>query len=222
MAYDPEYFKKNRPKFAHYAAEFRDKLKAEMVQAYGGKCQHCGVDDPIVLCLDHVNDDAHVEKEEFGVGARGGHKQYSRLKAEGWPQERFQLLCYNCNAVKEHNRRRGVMLEKNGPKVAATAFSRSLAHAAVGLRGHNKSGIKGVFWNKQKQRWHAKAMVNQQTHNLGLFKDMADAAEAYKQFAIKTWGEHANYATPEEIAAAIKMNEAPEPVASDLNVEDLF
>src|ERR1700733_15331992 len=73
-----EYVRDNRDKFAHYAARQRDKLKLEMVEAYGGKCVACGVDEPIVLCLDHIHDDAEVERIAFGLNARGGHKNYSR------------------------------------------------------------------------------------------------------------------------------------------------
>jgi 5-methylcytosine-specific restriction endonuclease McrA len=222
MAYDPSYFQNNKSRFAHYAAEQRLRLKAEMVEEYGGKCLHCGIADPDVLTLDHINDDSHVEKEEYGENARGGHKIYAKLKQQGWPKERFQLLCFNCNSKKEMQRKRARMEEDHGPKHKFNANERSLIHAGIGVRKHNTSGIKGVMWNKQKSRWCAKAMVDGKIIHLGFHRKMEDAAEAYKQFAIKTWGEHANYATPEEIAAAIKMNESPEPVASNLNVEDLF
>ncbi len=44
-----EYVRNNRNKFSHYQARQRDKLKLEMVEAYGGKCVHCQIENPVVL-----------------------------------------------------------------------------------------------------------------------------------------------------------------------------
>lgn len=220
-----EYVRNNRDRFAHYAAAQRDKIKAEMVAAYGGKCQHCEITDPVVLCLDHTNDDAHVEKELYGDNARGGHKHYSRLKQQGWPQDRFQLLCYNCNAVKEHNRRRATIEENWGERSHA---DRTAVQAKIGLRAHNTSGFKGVFWDKQKSKWAARIMLDYKTKHLGFYVNIADAARAYKAAAIAAWGDNANVASEEEInrIAAGIVNPQPEPDTAPVqtaasNIEDL-
>jgi hypothetical protein len=187
-----------------------------MIEAYGGHCKGCGETDPIVLTLDHVNDDSNVEKELYGENARGGHKHYARLKVEGWPQERFQLLCFNCNARKEHKRRRDGIAERWGEFEGVDPHHRS---AKMKIPAHNTSGIKGVFWNSQKRKWAARIMIDYKTVHLGFFSNIADAARAYATKAKEVWGENANVATEEEIAAAVEYHSKPKLV--EANAEEL-
>lgn len=196
--YHREYARKNRISFSIYGARHRDQLKHDMVLAYGGKCVHCGENDPVVLSLDHIYDDAHVEKERYGLNSRGGHKHYLRLKTAGWPKDRFQLLCFNCNARKEHVRRRAQMQERTKVFVNAKT-TLSEAQAKVGKRGNNKSGFKGVFWNTQKQKWHATLMHDYKQKFLGLFDDIRDAAKAHRAGTIELWGDKVPVPTDEEI-----------------------
>jgi len=94
------YYWKNREKERDYKAKIRGQVlsyysKGEM------KCAVCGEDDIIVLCIDHINNDASKHKEH-GLGA----SFYNWLKKQGFP-EGFQVLCHNCNFRKEYWRRRG-------------------------------------------------------------------------------------------------------------------
>lgn len=198
-AYTPEraeYVKNNRDKMAHYAAKSRDRLKLEMVAAYGGECIACGIDDPVVLCLDHINDDAFVEKEQFGLNHRGGYVHYMRLRAEGWPKDRFQLMCYNCNARKEHERRRADLTKRWGDSETA---DRVLVQAKRPPSRKNTSGFKGVFWSFQRNKWTARMMIDAKNKHLGFFTNIADAARAYKAAALAHWGPEANVPSEEEI-----------------------
>jgi hypothetical protein len=201
MSYDAErseYVKTNKARFAHYAARQRDKLKLELVKAYGGECKHCGESDPVVLCLDHINDDAWVEIQQYGLNARGGHKQYQRLKKLGWPQDRFQLLCFNCNAKKEHQRRRDQIAQDWGEFEFADKRN-NLANVA--RTRSNTSGAKGVFWNSGKRKWQAKMMVDYAQVHLGFYDSFADAAKAYRKAALERWGDTVAVLTDEEIEA---------------------
>lgn len=67
---------------------------------------------------------------------------------------------------------------------------------------NNQSGVKGVFWNSQKQKWQARILVNYIGEHLGFYNDIRDAARAYAMRAIEAWGADANVATEEEIEAA--------------------
>ena len=53
----------------------------------------------------------------------------------------------------------------------------------------NKSGIKGVSWCKRTNKWQAFASLNNKSVYLGRYKNINDAADAYKIFAIKHHGE---------------------------------
>lgn len=215
------YARENRDKIAIASARARDKLRDEMVIAYGGECKHCGINNPIMLCLDHINGDAHIEKELFGENRRGGYSNYARLKIEGWPKERFQLLCYNCNAVKEHQRRRALLGKRWGEPEAA---DRHLVQAKLPPSKNNSSGFKGVFWNTQQGKWHAKIMTDGKTRHLGYFIDIAEAARAYKAAALQQWGLEANVPSEEEILEiAARTGSKPQGlvVNVNLNAKDL-
>jgi hypothetical protein len=73
----------------------------EMLAAYGGCCVRCGMDNPLVLDIDHINDDGAAERKT-GVH---GWQLYRKLRRAGYPRDRYQLLCRNCNWLKEMGRR---------------------------------------------------------------------------------------------------------------------
>jgi hypothetical protein len=99
-----EWHQKNKDKQSAYCSDYRERLKLEAIEAYGGCCKHCGEKDPIVLVLDHVADDAKIDRAENNHS--GGYKMYMRLRQMGWPQGRYQVLCHNCNFRKEYRRRK--------------------------------------------------------------------------------------------------------------------
>lgn len=47
-----------------------------------------------------------------------------------------------------------------------------------GLYKHNRSGVKGVHWNKQTRRWQARIEVNGKVKHLGYFTNIEDARRA--------------------------------------------
>jgi hypothetical protein len=81
---------RNRP----YLAEYRKRLRAEMIAAYGGACVCCGESTPQFLQLDHIYNDGASERRTERACA---HPFWARLKKRGWPKDRYQLLCANCN-----------------------------------------------------------------------------------------------------------------------------
>jgi len=53
------------------------------------------------------------------------------------------------------------------------------------------SMYKGVYWNKNKRKWHSRIMVNRKTIHLGYFDYEIDAAIAYNKASLKFYGEYA-------------------------------
>lgn len=53
------------------------------------------------------------------------------------------------------------------------------------LSANNKSKFKGVHFVKSKNKWMARITINRKKIYLGIFKDIKDAALAYKEAAIK-------------------------------------
>lgn len=82
-------------------------LKLEMQHAYGSKCVKCGETEPLFLVLDHIYDTSAYEKKKIGWQVRPG-EIINFLKKRGFPAKNswLQLLCVNCNEIKECNRRK--------------------------------------------------------------------------------------------------------------------
>ena len=59
------------------------------------------------------------------------------------------------------------------------------------LSKRNKSGVKGVLWDKTNNRWYARCMANKKRYHVGYFKDLEDAKMAIKQLREKLHGEFA-------------------------------
>jgi len=78
--------------------ERRANLRAETLDAYGNRCNCCGESTPEFLSVDHINNDGAAHRREAKLS--GGSRFYEWLKKHGFPKDRFQLLCYNCNFAK--------------------------------------------------------------------------------------------------------------------------
>lgn len=78
-------------------------LRVAMLHAYGNKCACCGETEQAFLTLDHIFEDGAEERQLVHGGRRAGSPKFYRLlRTRGWPTDRYQLLCYNCNSAKTH------------------------------------------------------------------------------------------------------------------------
>lgn len=62
----------------------------------------------------------------------------------------------------------------------------------IKMSTRNTSGVFGVYWNRQLQRWHARIRKNNQIHHLGYFDDI-QAADAARRAAEQALGFHPNH-----------------------------
>jgi hypothetical protein len=70
--------------------------RQEMIDRYGGHCACCGEARPEFLTIDHVHNDGAAERATVSTAS----SIVAHLKRNGWPQDRYQLLCFNCNCAK--------------------------------------------------------------------------------------------------------------------------
>lgn len=83
----------------------RRKLRADLIAGYGGVCACCGESRPEFLQLDHIHNDGAEERRSL---MKPGSKSnlpafmglYRKLRRLGYPRNRHQLLCANCNFAK--------------------------------------------------------------------------------------------------------------------------
>jgi hypothetical protein len=83
----------------------------------------------------------------------------------------------HCNRNKLDNRRSNL-------RAATTSQSK----ANEGLRSTNKSGYRGVCWDRRDKAWRACIVVNRRQISLGYDQDKKAAAKAYNQAARKYFG----------------------------------
>lgn len=60
----------------------------------------------------------------------------------------------------------------------------------IGVRENNTSGITGVYWNEERNKWVSSITYNYKTILLGRFNTKEEAIEARKQAEIKYFGEY--------------------------------
>lgn len=69
-----------------------------VIAGYGGRCQCCGETEPYFLTIDHVNNDGAKERKYLSSS-----QLYIYLIRNGFPRDRYQLLCFNCNLGRQIN-----------------------------------------------------------------------------------------------------------------------
>jgi len=84
-----------------YSRLYHDK-RNKIFELLGNKCIRCGFTDKRALQIDHKNGHGYEEKREFGSGRKYlQHVLKSILNGE----DKYQLLCANCNWIKRYERK---------------------------------------------------------------------------------------------------------------------
>ena len=81
-------------------------LRLEVFSHYGGAvCVCCGLTEPLVLTLDHKNNDDNKHRREIGKGSKlfSSYQFYCWLKRNNFPPLPLQVMCYNCNCGRWRN-----------------------------------------------------------------------------------------------------------------------
>jgi hypothetical protein len=96
-AYNKQYAASHREEIRQASLEYARALKHEVITAYGGKCACPNCPEALIdfLCIDHINGNGASHRKQLG-----GKRLYRWLKQNGFPQDNFQLLCWNCNKMK--------------------------------------------------------------------------------------------------------------------------
>jgi hypothetical protein len=88
------YKEENRERTRAHLLKKRRQLKLEIIAAYGGECECCRESRAEFLSIDHINGGGRRHRKQL---AEEGIGFYDWLKKQGFPQDEYRLLCYNCN-----------------------------------------------------------------------------------------------------------------------------
>lgn len=80
--------------------KYRKELKEKVFKGYGGKCNCCGEKEIKFMEIDHIYNDGSIDRKRFV----GPTQFYVWLIKRGFPRDRYQMLCANCNRGKERNK----------------------------------------------------------------------------------------------------------------------
>lgn len=111
-----------------------------------------------------------------GYAYNSGKKQLMHCLILGNPSEEIDHI----NRNKLDNRKCNLRLVTHQQNM----FNRS-------KQKNNKSGFKGVIFDKYRGKWMARCGLNGKTYHLGRFEWKKDALEAYNKFVIEHMGEYA-------------------------------
>jgi hypothetical protein len=70
------------------------KVKAEVYAALGSRCACCGEDNQEFLSVDHIHGDGKIHRALIGNSPQA---LYKAIKDEGFPKDKYRILCMNCN-----------------------------------------------------------------------------------------------------------------------------
>jgi len=74
-------------------------LKLEMFDHLGHACTCCGEADKSFLTLEHLSGGGGKHRRRISNGI----SFYQSISKEGWPKDKYTILCMNCNYAKYHN-----------------------------------------------------------------------------------------------------------------------
>ena len=70
------------------------------------------------------------------------------------------------------------------------ATSNTQARNTRKIMSTNKSGYRGVYWDKNNKKWRTQIRVNGKNIHIGMFNDLLEGAKAYDQYVIDNNLEH--------------------------------
>lgn len=76
--------------------------KLKVISHYGSECVCCKMDNPLILCIDHINENGSKHRQQLKqtTTVKGsGISFYRWVIKNNYPPD-LQILCFNCNSAK--------------------------------------------------------------------------------------------------------------------------
>lgn len=102
-----EWQKKNRKIISLQGREKYRKTKEEILSLLGSKCKRCGFSDIRALQIDHIEGGGNKALKN----ANNEYRRILKFLRENIYQNKYQLLCANCNWIKKSENKEGGKLK---------------------------------------------------------------------------------------------------------------
>jgi hypothetical protein len=79
-----------------YRKSRQKRIRKEVIKNLGGVCACCGEKQIEFLTIDHINNDGAEHRRKIG----NSDKICVDIKRQGYPKDKYQILCFNCNCAK--------------------------------------------------------------------------------------------------------------------------
>jgi hypothetical protein len=93
--YNAEKIAREPDKYRRLKRESARRTRADVLAAYGGRCECCGETQSEFLSIDHIDGGGAEHRASIRRTT-----MYAWLRQQGYPRDNFQLLCMNCNFAK--------------------------------------------------------------------------------------------------------------------------
>ena len=124
----------------------------------------------------HIDKNGYVCTSDYKYG-KNNHKKMHRLI--------MNCIGNDCDVDHKHGKKSRHDNRKSNLRIA----TRSQNNMNKGTRNDNTSGVTGVIWYKNKNKWRSEIIVNNQHISLGYFIKFEDAVKARKEAEEKYFGE---------------------------------
>ena len=149
------------------------------------------VDDEDFERINQYKWQAVRHKDTFYAARNKWNSTTKRMKLIYMHRQILHLLIGTECDHKNHN---GLNNRKQNLRAATTAQNRYNQLP----RKNGTSKLKGVYWDKNGHKWHAKITKDSKSLYLGLFVNESDVADAYDKMAKRLFGEFAYLNFPEK------------------------
>lgn len=132
--FNEKWRKENQEKIKKTNRERQKFFKLQVFNAYSSndiKCKNCGISEIHFLTLDHI----HGRKVMGHDRNYPSSKLYRTLIKEGFPSG-YQVLCFNCNRIKESERRNALPHSKIPVTIRQNRYNRKLKLDTMSAYSH--------------------------------------------------------------------------------------